>query len=126
MKNLHLKLIPGREYLFSHKRKRTFRAVFKRIVRAPSTDTIDEFYYECEVDASLSRNPWAQNGDRALIKLRPSLVTVIQNAPPAQSCGRLVRRDEGAKLARDGDKPPGSYFNRIRSVFGDIRRKLSL
>jgi hypothetical protein len=126
VKNLHLKLIPGREYLFTHKRKRTFRAVFKRIVRAPSTDTIDEFYYECEVDASLSRNPWAQMEDRALIMLRPSLVTVIQNAPRIEIHERMrIPRNDGVTPRGARDDWTGSYFRRLRLALGDIRRKLS-
>lgn len=81
---LKIKLVPEREYLFTHKRKRTFPAVFKRIVRAPSTDTLDEFYYECEVDSALSGNPWndLREGERATMLLRPSLITLVQNLPP--------------------------------------------
>ena len=82
MKRSRPKLIPDKEYLFTHKRKRTFRAVFKRFVRAPANDTLDEYYYECEVDANLSGNPWSrmQEEERVSILVRPSLVTLIQGA----------------------------------------------
>lgn len=83
MKKSRPKLIPEKEYLFSHKRKQTFRAVFKRFVRAPGNDTLDEYYYECEVDANLSGNPWSRmhEEEKVSIMVRPSLVTLIQSAP---------------------------------------------
>ncbi len=123
MKRTNLKLIAGKEYLFTHKRKRTFRAVFKRIVRAPSTDATDEFYYECEVDSNLSGNPWSRMEDRVLILLRPSLITVIQNVPTdTHLIHHYMPLGEGKKLIQTTDDWADEFARRIRCVFWDLRR----
>lgn len=134
MKRILPKLVPGKEYLFTHKRKRTFRAVFKRIVRAPSTDAIDEFYYECEVDSNLSGNPWSRMNDRVLVLLRPSLITVVQNTPTnlratdptkfyfADALGQgktLVRTEENWK-----DELLKSVRSAIRLLRYNLRRRM--
>jgi hypothetical protein len=125
VRRLRLKLIQSREYLFTHKRKRTFRAVFKRIVRAPSTDALDEFYYECEVDAALSENPWAdtQDGTRRTILLRPSLITMIQDAPPAIPLARRsMPLGQGKTLRLSEQNWMRECIHNIRSVFRHLRR----
>lgn len=77
-----LKLLPDKEYLFTHKRRKTFRARFVRIVRAPGSDPSDEYYLECEVTETLALS----DGDLCIqahtVLLRPSMVTVVQDAPP--------------------------------------------
>lgn len=125
VRRLRLKLIPTREYLFTHKRKRTFRAAFKRIVRAPSTDTVDEFYYECEVDAALSENPWADThqGTRKTILLRPSLITMIQDAPPdSPPAPRRMPLGQGKTLRLSEENWVKECIHSIRSVFRNLRR----
>ena len=126
VKKLQLKLIPEREYLFTHKRKRTFRAVFKRIVRAPSTDAMDEYYYQCEVDSILSGNPWSRMHDRVSVLLRPSLITVIQNVPTdPRSIHQYMALGQGKQLVQTEDKWVAEYVHRIRCVFWDLRRTWS-
>lgn len=118
-----LKLIPEKEYLFTHKRMRTFRAVFKRIVRAPSTDTMDEYYYECEVDANLSGNPWSRMEDRALMLLRPSLITVVQNAPTdPRSLRQIMPLGQGKRLVRTQESWVTECIHSIRSVLRNLKR----
>ncbi len=117
------KLIPEKEYLFTHKRKRTFRAVFKRIVRAPSTDTLDEFYYECEVDAALSGNPWADSR-KATMLLRPSLITVIQDVPrnvPLRDYVRPLGQGKTLQTATEENWMKECIAS-IRSAFRNLRR----
>jgi hypothetical protein len=122
---LRLKLVPEREYLFTHKRKRTFPAVFKKIVRAPSTDALDEFYYECEVDSALSGNPWndSHQGSRATLLLRPSMVTLVQNLPPDfdQYRHRLPARPSGSLPVRE-EHWVKECLESLRSAFRGMRR----
>ncbi len=126
VKRLQLKLIPGREYLFTHKRKRTFRAVFKRIVRAPSTDTMDEYYFECEVDSNLSGSPWTRMQERVVMLLRPSLITIIQNVPTDPgSIRQHMPLGQGKELVQAQDRWVAEYVHRIRCAFWDLRRTLS-
>ncbi|MBM2841729.1 MAG: hypothetical protein HW412_2257, partial [Bacteroidetes bacterium] len=102
-----------------------FRAVFKRIVRAPGTDTMDEYYYECEVDSALSRNPWAQTheGRRAMIVLRPSLITIIQNAPTDPRAFRQsMPLGQGKRLVRTQEHWLTECMNSLRSVFRNLKR----
>jgi hypothetical protein len=122
---LRVKLIPDKEYFFTHKRKRTFRAVFKRIVRAPSTDALDEFYYECEGDAALSENPWADKsgGTRRTLLLRPSLITLIQIAPPIIAPRpRSMPLGQGKVLRLSEENWMKECIQSIRSVFKNLRR----
>lgn len=119
------KLIPEKEYFFTHKRRQTFRAVFKRIIRAPGSDAADEFYYECEVDPALcgDQPPEAHEGGRATILLRPSLVTFIQHAPPDANPPRPVAPQKGIPPSL----PPkenwvAETINSIRSVLRSRRR----
>ena len=81
MNRIRLRLIPGKEYLFTHKRLRTFRARFVRIVRAPGADPTDEYYLECE--RSLSDPTFRPIGFRLsnTTLLRPSLITLVQDVP---------------------------------------------
>ena len=117
------KLIPDKEYLFTHRRLRTFRGVFKRIVRAPSTDTVDEFYYECEVDAELSRNPWARTDDRALMLLRPSMITVVQEPPTNPASIRQANPlGQGKTLHVTQENWMTECVNAFRSLFRGRRR----
>jgi hypothetical protein len=125
VKKPRLKLIPEKEYFFTHKRKRTFRAVFKRIVRAPSTDTQDEFYYECEGDAVLSENPWADThgGTRRTLLLRPSLITMIQDAPPiVPPTRRRMPLGQGKTLHLSEENWMKEWVHNIRSAFRNLRR----
>lgn len=76
------KLISGKEYLFTHRRLRTLKARYLRIVRAPASDPADEYYLECEIS---SLDPVVRPStlrDSGLIMLRPSLVTLVQDVPP--------------------------------------------
>lgn len=120
------KLIPEKEYLFTHKRKRTFRAVFRRIVRAPGTDTLDEFYYECEVDAALSGKAWAdfQKGMTTTILLRPSLITMVQDVPKNVLLREYVRPSEPNQghPATSDESWVKECFTALRSVFKRGRR----
>jgi len=125
LRRLRLKLIPEKEYLFTHKRKRTFRAVFKQIVRAPSTDILDEFYYECEADATLSENPWADRhgGTKRTIVLRPSLITMIQDAPPINTAiPRSMPLGQGKTLRLSEENWMKECIHSIRSVFRNLKR----
>jgi len=79
---MRLKLIPGKEYLFTHKRLRTFRARYVGIVRAPATDPNDEYYLECEcLDVDHPFRPEVFRLSSSTL-IRPSLVTLIQDVPP--------------------------------------------
>ncbi|HCV42231.1 MAG TPA: hypothetical protein DGH68_02015 [Bacteroidetes bacterium] len=120
------KLVPDKEYLFTHKRKQTFRAVFKRIVRAPSSDTMDEFYFECEVDAALSGNPWTdfRRGSSATILLRPSLITIVQDVPRNATLRNYVRplgQGNTPRIATE-ESWMKECIAGIRSVFRNLRR----
>jgi hypothetical protein len=118
-----VKLIPDKEYLFTHRRIRTFRAVFKRIVRAPATDTMDEYYYECEVDSALSRNPWnnPQEQRKALMLLRPSLITIIQDAPKDPGPG-MRSMATGSPIRRQRESWTSDWMESLRSVLRNLRR----
>jgi hypothetical protein len=88
---MRYKLIPGKEYLFTHKRRRNIRARFVRIARAPATDTLDEYYLECEMlDADL-----ASRGDIGISPpvtlLRPSMIMLVQDVPANYSPSTLAR-----------------------------------
>ena len=124
MSKLKLKLIPGREYLITHKRKRTFRAEFKRFVRAPATDTLDEVYFECEVDSALSGNPWTitQDGTRALALLRPSLITLIQYAPLDSGTPRYAISVPGPTLRSPREGWVKDRMQSIQSLLRYLRR----
>lgn len=125
MKRSRPKLIPDKEYLFSHKRKQTFRAVFKRFVRAPGNDTLDEYYYECEVDANQSGNQWSHMDEegKALILVRPSLVTLIQNAPADACLPQLITpRPLQPTPHQMRDSWVTECIHTIRSVFRNRKR----
>jgi hypothetical protein len=124
MGKLKLKLIPGREYLITHKRKRTFRAEFKRFVRAPATDTLDEVYFECEVDAALSGNPWAitHDGTKALALLRPSLITLIQYAPLDSGIPRYNMRMPSPSFRSQRESWVRERMQSLHSLFRYLRR----
>ena len=126
MNKLKLKLIPGKEYLFTHKRKQTFRAEFKRFVRAPATDTLDELYYECEVDAALSGNPWASthDGTKAVTLLRPSLITLVQNPPndPGSLHTHLIPRAPDQSIRRPHESWMKERMQSIQSLLRHLRR----
>jgi hypothetical protein len=87
MNRIRLKLVPGKEYLFTHKRLRTFRARYVRIVRAPGADPTDEYYLECERSASdpTFRPVGFRLSNTTL--LRPSLITLVQDVPENFSPG---------------------------------------
>ncbi len=81
MNRMRLKLIPGKEYLFTHKRRNTLRARFLRIVRAPGTDPYDEYYLECEIPSpGQFLNDGEVNGSGCSL-LRPSMITLVQDVP---------------------------------------------
>jgi hypothetical protein len=125
MGKLKLKLIPGKEYLFTHKRKRTFRAEFKRFVRAPATDTMDELYYECEVDAALSGNPWTttHEGTKAVTLLRPSLITLVQDAPKnARPMHHMMPRAQDQTIRQPRENWVRERIQSIQSLFRHLRR----
>lgn len=122
MKKSLPKLIPEKEYLFTHKRKQTFRAVFKRIVRAPSTDTLDEFYYECEADSNLSANAWARMEDKTLLRLRPSMITLIQYAPPQHARPRCSDSPNRGMLEPSRENRFGGWFKTIRTAIRGLKR----
>jgi len=89
MNRIRLKLIPGKEYLFTHKRLRTFRARFVRIVRAPGADPTDEFYLECErFGSDPSFQPVGFRLSNTTL-LRPSLITLVQDVPENFSPGMI-------------------------------------
>ena len=125
MKRSRPKLIPDKEYFFTHKRKRTFRAVFKRFVRAPANDVQDEYYYECEVEASQSENPWSRlnEEERISILVRPSLVTLIQSAPAGAAMQHpVVPRVQQPAPPQTKDGWVSECIHTIRSVFRNRRR----
>jgi len=118
------KLIAEKEYFFTHKRKRTFRAVFKRIVRAPANDTLDEYYLECEVDAQLSGNLWNRTLDerRVSILLRPSLVTLIQSAPSDPGPPPVIPHLQQSSSTPSRENWVTECIHSIRSVFRSRKR----
>jgi hypothetical protein len=81
MKRLQLKLVPGNEYLFTHKRLKTLRARFIRIVRAPGTDPLDEYYLECELGSTDRSCRPVSLRESDSIFLRPSMITLMQYVP---------------------------------------------
>ena len=84
MNRMRLKLIPGKEYLLTHKRRSTLRARFLRIVRAPGTDPDDEYYLECEISSQGQfLNESVDHSGSTM--LRPSMITLMQDLPPNYS-----------------------------------------
>jgi hypothetical protein len=81
MKRLRLKLIPGNEYLFTHKRLKILQARFVRIVRAPGSDPTDEYYLECDLSSvDPSCRPASLRASDSVL-LRPSMITLMQHVP---------------------------------------------
>jgi hypothetical protein len=114
MGKMRLKLIPGKEYLFTHKRLKTFKARYVEIVRAPSSDAADEYYLKCERQIMATTK-----GGESFVKphttlLRPSLITLLQDVPegyvepPRESPRRPVLR------------PPGGIRERVRKILRTI------
>ncbi len=118
MGHIKLKLVSGREYLFTHKRLRTIKARYVRIVRAPGTDATDEYYLECEItdlDPAL-RPPTLRHSGTLL--LRPSMITLMQSVP----------RDYSPKMVEFAPRisprrgRPGEWFaNSFRNLLKSIR-----
>src|SRR5262245_51539242 len=86
MNRMRLKLIPGKEYLFSHKRRGTLHARYLRIVRAPGTDPDDEYYLDCEI-LSAGLLPGEKLSISASTLLRPSMISLMQDVPANYSPG---------------------------------------
>ena len=116
---MRIKLIPGKDYLFTHRRLRTLKARFVRVIRAPASDPQDEYYYECEISSMdpVLRPPSLRSS--GTIVLRPSLVSLVQEVPPnysppmAEFAPRMTPRKgrPGVRLARS-----------IRRIFHEIKR----
>ncbi|MDH4069145.1 MAG: hypothetical protein OEV30_01855 [Ignavibacteria bacterium] len=113
------KLISGKEYLFTHRRLRTLKARYLRIVRAPASDPIDEYYFECEISCldPVVRPPTLR--DSGMILLRPSLVTLVQDVP--QNYAPPVTEFAPTMKARRG-RPENLLKRSIRRIVNEISR----
>ena len=115
---MRLKLVSGREYLFSHKRLRTIKVRYIRIVRAPATDPADEYYLECELsdlDPAVRPSTLRTTGR---ILLRPSMITLMQDVPRDYS----PRMEEFAARMSARQGRPGEWLLRsVRRLLRTIR-----
>jgi hypothetical protein len=118
MGHIRLKLVSGREYLFTHRRLKTIKARYVRIVRAPATDPTDEYYLECELtdlDPALRPPTLRPSGT---ILLRPSMITVMQNVPRDYS----PRMEEfAARPTPRRGRPAGWFVDSVRSLLKSMR-----
>ncbi len=118
MGHMRLKLVSGREYLFTHKRLRTIKARYIRIVRAPASDPNDEYYLECEItdlDPALRPSSLRSSGT---ILLRPSMITLMQYVPRDYS----PKVSEFAPRMRVSTGRPGmGILNSVRRFLRTIR-----
>jgi hypothetical protein len=74
----------GDHYVFTHKRKGTFRAQFRRLVVAPADDHQDRVFLECMIDTSQNGTPHlarVKGETDTLTNIRPSLLTEVREAP---------------------------------------------
>ena len=115
---MRLKLVSGREYLFTHKRLKTLKARFVRIVRAPASDFADEYYLECELtdlDPVLRPSTLRSSG---LILLRPSMITLMQNVPRGYS---PQMAEFAPRMTVRRGRPGRWIFKSMRRLFRTIR-----
>jgi len=116
---MRLKLTPGKEYLFSHRRLRTLKARFVRIVRAPASDPQDEYYYECELsDMDPVLRPASLRSSGTVI-LRPSMVTMVQDVPPNYAPPMV---EFAPKIKARRGRPGRRLSSSIRRLLEEIRR----
>jgi hypothetical protein len=115
---MRLKLVSGREYLFTHKRLRTIKARYIRIVRAPATDAADEFYLECEItdlDPALRPPSLRPTGT---ILLRPSMITLTQLVPRDY---RPRMEEFASKMSLRSGQPKGWFIRSIQQLLRTIK-----
>ena len=115
----YAQLVEGRDYIFYHKRKGQFRAIFKGIVRAQDSDVQDKFFLACLIDTSegsgkphLARTKGA---GQTLTNIRPSLLLSVDEAPkyqpPTEQVASPVPSFQPPKLEAKQDK---SFFATIK------------
>ena len=83
----NIELIEGREYIFDHKRKGVFKAIFQKIVEADKDDEQDGYFLECAIDTSPTGTPRLAKAANAMVtisNLRPSLLRSVREAPKYQ------------------------------------------
>jgi hypothetical protein len=116
MNRMRLKLIPGKEYLFTHKRRGTLHARYLRIVRAPGTDPDDEYYLDCEI-----LSPGLFPGETSTIStstlLRPSMISLLQDVPANYSPGDA---SSTAKTSSE-ETPRRRIGNALRKLLRGLR-----
>lgn len=120
MARFRLKLVSGREYLFTHRRLRIVKARFIRIVRAPGSDPADEFYLECSVaETDPAFRPPSLRGSDTLM-LRPSMVSMVQDVPPGYT--QPVLEFAGPMTPRRG-RPAQRIVQRVQRLIRAIRSR---
>jgi hypothetical protein len=105
------KLVVGRDYIFSHKRKGVFRATFKGFAVG---DVVDRELWQCMIDTSKEGSPRlarTKNTSATLTNIRPSLVIDVADTPayvPPPNQTESVPKIEERNIAK-------KFFNFIRN-----------